>query len=117
MAVFESGVGESAFSVENEVNQKLLDASQGETDRRNRMLCSAIDAEERAKYTEQSEDSDCYSTRLGLDGKDGDSLGQLDELEYCLADGRNRGHSEGRLRGVSIRPECLFILASAAFST
>ena len=87
--------------------------AKGETNLRDWLLCSTNDAEERAEHTEQGEDSNSDGTsglRLRLDGKDGVNLGQLDELEDCLADKLNRGASEGRLRNVSIRIECLFLL-------
>ena len=77
------------------------------------MLCGANDPEERAEHTEQGEGRNSDSTsglRLSLDGEDGVNLGQFDELQDCLADKRDRGSSEGGLRNVSIRFECLFLL-------
>lgn len=121
VAGFEWAVEASVFSVDcrNEANQQLSDASQGETDLRNRLLCCTNDAEEHAKHTERIEDGDGDRTggfRLSLGGMDGVSPGQLDELEYCLADEPNRSPSEGRPGNISIRFECFFSLVSVAFS-
>jgi hypothetical protein len=95
--------------VENDALSDPSTRAKGETNLRDRLLCSANNAEERAKHTKQGEGGNgdgTSSLRFRLDGEDGVNLGQLDELEDCLADKRNRGSSEGRLRNVSILLEC-----------
>lgn len=99
--------------MENEVISNLPTQAKRETNLRDWLLCSANDAEERAEHTKQGEDGNgdgTSSLRLRFDGKDGVNLGQLDKLEDCLADERNRGSSKGRLRNVSILLECIFHL-------
>ena len=99
--------------MENEVISNLSTRTKGETNLRDWLLCSANDAKERAEHTKEGEDGNgdgTSSLRLRFNGKDGVDLGQLDELEDCFADERNRGSSEGRFRNVSILLECLFIL-------
>jgi len=87
--------------------------AKGETNLRDWLLGSANNAEERAEHTKEGEDGDgdgASSFRLRFDGKDGINLGQLDELEDCLADERNRGSGEGGLRNVSFLLEFLLLL-------
>ena len=99
--------------MENEVIRNPSTQVKGETNLRDRLLCGANNAEERAEHTKEGEDGNGDSTsslRLRFNGKDWVDLGQLDELEDCFADERNRGSSEGRFRNVSILLESLFIL-------
>jgi hypothetical protein len=116
LTAFESAVGASDFLVDCEKMKQIsscLTQVNGETNLRDRLLCSTNDAEEHTEHTEQGEDSNGDGTSglgLSLDGEDRVDLGQFDKLEDSLADERDRCPSEGRRRSISILLERLFLL-------